>query len=180
MKADKRLGLVALSLLLLAGCGGGAVEVRAVPQTVIVVQTVIVPQTVVVTAIPEPTSTRPPTPPDGRTFSTGDVIGAFIAYHLIDERGIRVLQKADYGLAPLLGEGLRFALPDLCADCGGRVLAFASVADRDAMRTYYEGLGKQSAALFSWVFVRDNILVQINGALPAERAKRFDEVLHGM
>jgi len=54
------------------------------------------------------------------------------------------------------------------------VLACPNAADRDAIAGYYEGLGKRSAALFSWVFVKGNIVVQINGDLDDAMAKRYE------
>ena len=37
-----------------------------------------------------------------------------------------------------------------------------------------------SAAFFSHVFVRDNVLVQINGELPGDKAKQYDAALQAM
>jgi hypothetical protein len=34
--------------------------------------------------------------------------------------------------------------------------------------------------LFSWVFVKDNIVVQINGDLPEEQAKKYEAALNGL
>jgi hypothetical protein len=42
---------------------------------------------------------------------------------------------------------------------------------------YYFALGKSSAAFFSWVFIKDNVLVQINGDLPEDKAKQYQTVL---
>jgi hypothetical protein len=41
-------------------------------------------------------------------------------------------------------------------------------------------LGKENAAFFSWVFVKDNILVQINGNLPEEQAKKYEAALNAL
>ena len=38
-------------------------------------------------------------------------------------------------------------------------------------------MGASFAMLFSWVFVRDNILVQINGELPEAKAKQYETAL---
>lgn len=87
----------------------------------------------------------------------------------------------DYELAPLVAvEGMHFLIPSLCPDCGGRIYSFASQEDLDKMRKYYVELGRSSAAFFSWVFAQDNILVQINGDLPEERAIQYEAVLNDL
>jgi hypothetical protein len=45
------------------------------------------------------------------------------------------------------------------------------------MKNYYNELGRQSAALFSWVFVKDNILIQINGDLPETTARKYEAAI---
>ena len=90
----------------------------------------------------------------------------------------RVMTKDDYGLAPMLAtEGMRFLIPSLCDDCGGRVFAFSSSEDLDKTKTFYDELGKQSALFFSWTFAQGNILIQINGDLPEDQAKKYEQAL---
>ena len=91
------------------------------------------------------------------------------------------MTKDDYGLAPMMAvEGIRFLIPSLCPDCGGRVLSFASPEDLEVTKMYYVELGRASAMFFSWVFVKNNILVQINGDLPEERAEQYEAALNAM
>lgn len=88
------------------------------------------------------------------------------------------MTKDDYGLAPMIAtEATRFFIPSLCDDCGGRVFAFENADDLEAMQTYYEKLAEGSAIFFSWVFVKDNILVQINGDMPEEQARQYETAL---
>ena len=84
----------------------------------------------------------------------------------------------DYGPAPYVAKGVRFLIPSMCADCGGR--AFVGTKEEiTQLRSYYEELGKASALLFSWVFVTADgkAMVQINGELPEDQAKRYEEAL---
>jgi hypothetical protein len=74
-------------------------------------------------------------------------------------------------------EAIRFLIPSLCADCGGRLYSFTSAENLELMRSYYVRLGEASAILFSWVFVRDNLLVQINGSLPEAQARKYEAAL---
>ena len=60
---------------------------------------------------------------------------------------------------------------------GGIILAFDSQDELIQMMNYYRTLGQALPAAKSWVFSRDNVLIQINGDLPAEQAKRFEEAL---
>lgn len=158
---------------------------RIIPQTIevtrIVTQTVTVTQIVeiVVTATPEPATPTPqPTPTaEVQSWSSSQVIAAFKAAGL-EAESTWAMTANDYGAAPMVAvEGTRFLIPSLCADCGGRVMSFASQRDLDATKAYYVELGKNSALFFSWTFSKDNILVQINGSLPETTARLYEAAL---
>jgi hypothetical protein len=145
---------------------------RIVPQTVEVTR--IVEVVVTATSTPAPTATPKPA---FQKYGSADVIQAFRAAGLeIGETS--TMGPQDYGAAPMTAvEGTRFLIPSLGEDKGGRVLSFSSSADIEPVRAYYTELGKASALFFSWVFVNDNILVQINGNLPEEQARQYEAAL---
>ncbi len=160
---------------------------KEVPVTVVVTQLV----EVVVTATPEPTATLEPTatpeptatvlPPTEAPalagWTSAQVAEAFSNAGL-EAVNVRPLTKDDYGMAPMVAlEGSRFFIPSLCPDCGGRIFSFSSQSDLDILRTYYTSLAESSALFFSWVFAKDNILVQINGDLPEDIARQYEAVL---
>lgn len=115
----------------------------------------------------------------GTAFTSDDVITAFQTAGLEAENP-RPMTKDDYGLAPYLGTGTRFFLPSLCDDCGGRVIVTDNSEDAEAIQSYYEELGQSSAAFFSWVSVRDNIVLQMNGDLPEDEFRAYETTLHNM
>ncbi len=90
------------------------------------------------------------------------------------------MNKEDYGLAPLVGDGLRFLIPSLCADCGGRVFVVNNEDDMMRLKAYYDEMSKASAILFSWTFRRGNVLVQLNGDLPEQQAKAYEATLQAI
>lgn len=178
--------VVVLVIAILTACSPvqQTVEVtRVIPQTVVVTliapQTVIVTQIVEVTSTPEPpTSTPEPSPTVSfQKWTSTDVVEAFKSASL-EAENTRPMTKDDYGAAPMRAiEGTRFIVPSICPDCGGRIMSFSNQEDLDLTKAYYEELGKNSAILFSWVFVKDNILVQINGNLSEEKAKQYELAL---
>ena len=204
---DKHRAKFTLSLLLvtilaiaISSCNSGELQTievtRIIPQTVEVTQ--IVPQTievtrvvhqtviatqivqVVVTATPEPASLTPESTPTSvfQKWTSNQAIEAFKVAGLEAEE-TRPMTQDDYGMAPMLAvDGSRFLIPSLCADCGGRVLSFASQGDLDTTHAYYVELGKSSALFFSWTFAKDDILVQINGDLPEEKARQYEAALN--
>ena len=105
-----------------------------------------------------------------------DVIAAFKRVGLEAENPTPMKPK-NYGLAPFVCKGVRFLIPSLGEDNGGRVLACPNAEDRDAIAGYYERLAKKSAAFFSWVFVKGNTVVQINGDLDEETAKKYERAI---
>jgi hypothetical protein len=56
-------------------------------------------------------------------------------------------------------------------------LNFANSEALATSQSYYVELGARKAAYFSWVFVKDNILVQINGQLEETRARQYEQAL---
>ena len=59
-------------------------------------------------------------------------------------------------------------------------MSFSTQEDLEAVQNFYNELSRSSALFFSWVFVRDNILVQINGDLPEASARQYETVLNEM
>lgn len=105
-----------------------------------------------------------------------DVILAFKSAGLEAENPTQMSPK-NYGFAPYVCKGVRFLIPSLGEDSGGRILACPNAADRDTIAGYYERLGKKSAVFFSWVFVKGNIVVQINGDLDEDKAKKYEQAI---
>lgn len=113
------------------------------------------------------------------TYTPADAVAAFKAVGL-EAEDTRAMKPDDYGLAPLIGEGMRFFIPSLCEDCGGRIYAFDNQDDLEKMKTFYVTMGEESAILFSWVFTKDNILVQINGDLDEATARQYETALNNL
>ena len=116
------------------------------------------------------------------TTSPWAVIRAFRAHHL-EVGKTRAMEPDDYGFAPLVARsGVRFLIPSLGEDNGGRVMAFRNVSDLRKVKRYYDGLGRASAVLFSWTFANEGrrILVQINGQLSRAKATRYGRVVKSL
>lgn len=105
-----------------------------------------------------------------------DVVSAFKKSGLEAENPTPMGPK-NYGFAPYVCKGVRFLIPSLGEDSGGRIFVCPNAAERDAIAGYYEGLGKKSAALFSWVFVKGNVVVQINGDLEEDKARKYERAI---
>ena len=133
--------------------------------------------TLAAVACVQPTSTEVPL---FYKWNNDQVISAFKAAGL-DAESPTLMAKKDYGLAPMSAvQGIHFLVPSLCSDCGGRVFSFNTKEDLDLTNEYYVKFGKSSAALFSWTFQKDNILVQINGDLPEDKAKLYEAALNNL
>jgi hypothetical protein len=151
---------------------------RVVPQTVVVTQIV----NVIVTSTPLPLTPTPAASatPEFMKWSAADAVAALTAAG-VEFADARPMTKDDYGLAPMTAaEGIRFMIPSLCEDCGGRLYSFADLKDLELMEAYYVELGRSSAILFSWVFTQDNILIQINGQLPEETARKYETAIKSL
>lgn len=108
---------------------------------------------------------------------TGDVVVQSFKDAGLEAENTRAMTKDDYGVAPYVCTGTRFYIPSLGPDNGGRIFVCDNEADRESLKNYYIELGKTSALFFSWVFTKGNIVVQINGDLPEEQARKYETAI---
>ena len=80
-------------------------------------------------------------------------------------------------MAPSVCQGTRFFIPSLGPDNGGRIFICENQSVQAALAGYYRALGESDATLFSWVFEKGNILVQINGELPKATAQKYESAI---
>ena len=175
--------IVAIILLylfsLLTAC---APQIQEVIVTQIHTQGIEVTSEIEVTRLVVVTATPPPPTPTS-TFQKWSYQQAeqAIMDAGLEFESVREMTKDDYGLAPMNAlEGYRFIIPSLCADCGGRLYIFDDPQKLGQMKEYYDGLAEVSAMFFSWVFVQDNVLIQISGDLPDAQALQYQQALVNM
>lgn len=99
----------------------------------------------------------------------------------LEAENVRVMTKDDYGMAPMTAkEAKRFYTPSIGEDKGGRIFLFEKKSDLEKTKKYYDDLGAQSAMLHSWTFANENILVQLNGDVKEDQAKKYEEALKNL
>lgn len=108
-------------------------------------------------------------------WNNSQVVAAFKAAGLEVENPRPMSKPQDYGAAPTVAtEGTQFTVPSLGEGGSGHIYSFASEDDLERMVQYYANASTDN---FSWVYVRDNILVQVDGRLPEEKAKQYEAAL---
>jgi hypothetical protein len=155
----KKLLILMVLVLVLPACAPSAADFQvAIAQT----QAAYTPTPVPPTNTPVPTATITPTSTPVYALWTVDQASALITAAGLEFVNPRPMTKDDYGPAPMTAkEAIYFQMPSLCSDCEGRLYSFASQSDLESLQSYYVDLGKVSAFFFSWVFVKDNILIQL-------------------
>jgi len=87
----------------------------------------------------------------------------------------RTMTNDDYGSVPRVAkEGVRFFIPSLGGQKGGRIYSFATAKDLQTVQQYY---ASQSGTP-PWIFIKDNILVQIHSDLSESRANQYKNALN--
>ena len=128
------------------------------------------------TPTPSPTPTPTPVPQQPRRHR---VVTAWQAAGLEARRGQEIRVGDACGLIDCKCDGTRFLIPSLCSDgdCGGRVFECATHQAQIEMFNYYAQFCESSPLLCSHLFVDGAILVQINSDLPADRARRYEQIM---
>lgn len=112
----------------------------------------------------------------GSSVTGDDVVAAFKNAGL-EAEGSYPMTKDDYGAAPYVCTGTRFLIPSIGADNGGRIFICDNAEDLASLKDYYDELGKSSALFFSWTFAKGDVLVQINGDLPEDKARQYEAAI---
>jgi hypothetical protein len=101
--------------------------------------------------------------------------------HGLEAAKPRRMTRDDYGFAPYVGQGVRFLIPSLGENRGGRVFS-GRLGELRRLKAYYDDLGEGSAILFSWTYLnrRARILVQINGELSHAKWLKYRAVVRGL
>ncbi len=131
------------------------------------------------TPIPSPVAVSTPSAPTAKNWTTSQVVNAFRRANL-EISNPRPMTNDDYGNVPHLAtEAIRFFLPTLGGQKGGRIYDFSNARDLQTVKQYYSS-GASGSASPPWIFVKDNILVQISGELPENRAKQYQAALNSL
>jgi hypothetical protein len=110
----------------------------------------------------------------GPKAPTGATVIAAFQKAGLEAADVRPMTRSDYGEAPFVCTGTRFFIPSLGPGNGGRVFICNKIQDRNALTGYYNGLAAMGSIYVSWVFVKGNVVVQINGSLPDDTAKKYE------
>lgn len=133
----------------------------------------------------DPTSEQPSSSPNPATnfqkWTVKQILDAFASKDLevgqVWMNDIRDL----HGAPSLAVEFARFEVPSHGKDAGGIIFSFSSQADLEAVYKYHKDLGWYDSGLYyPWVFIKDNILLQINGILGETEAKEYGDILDSL
>lgn len=86
------------------------------------------------------------------------------------------MSPRNYGMAPYVCDGYRFYIPSLGNNAGGRLFVCNNKKDQQLLANFYRDLGRKSAALFSWVFEKGNVILQMNGEMDEPMAMEYKEI----
>lgn len=114
-------------------------------------------------------------------WRTSQVVAAIEAAGL-EVKIVRTGKKyEDDGLSMFMAvDAARFRIPSAGENEGGIILSFYNADDLARMQNYYLGLNRAMPEYSSWVFVKDNILLQINRSLPGAEARKYAAALDAM
>jgi hypothetical protein len=110
-------------------------------------------------------------------WSPGDIVKAF------NENGLEVektepVNKSDYSSLPAKAkEAIKFTVPLIGEEGIGCILSFEVKSNMEEIRKHYLDKNKKEE-LYSWTFVKDNILIVLNGVISEEKARMFERVLN--
>lgn len=115
-----------------------------------------------------------------RQWTAHDVLQAFHAAGLPYEIPSLPKDERDAFSSWMQVETKPFQIPNQGADANGMVLCFKNSRDLRRMQDYYTALGNALPQYRSWVFVQDNVLLQINRSVPEAVAARYAASLEGL
>jgi hypothetical protein len=113
-----------------------------------------------------------------RRWRSDQVINLFktVGLEVSNARSLSKDELTRTAVPATMRDAATFTIPSLCAVCGGSVYSFESQEALDRVKRYYESQNQGSGKI-SWVIVKDNVLVQLNGELPKNVHDKYEQVL---
>ncbi len=112
-------------------------------------------------------------------WSIDDVINSFKVRN-IEIMNIKPVTESDYKPLPdRADEGVKFSVSSLGEDTAGCILSFKYTHSLEKVKRYYQKLNKKRE-LHSWTFVKDNILLVLDGKMPEEKAREYERALNDL
>jgi len=107
------------------------------------------------------------------------------AVNVLNERSLEVKEPEyisetnQFGLPAETTELIRFAIPSVGKDIQGCILTFELKDNLNKVRNYYADLNDKGQP-HTWSFMKDNILLVIDGVVPEEKARQYESALIGL
>ena len=127
-----------------------------------------------------PTPVKVKSLPPFNLWHPGDGIKAFNSAGLMVDKVTLRKDQIDGLTMGMMVEATAFAIPVQGAPSAARgiLFCFQNEIDLQTMQSYYVSLGKALPQYSSWIFVKDNMLLQINGDVPEAVANRYARALN--
>jgi len=91
---------------------------------------------------------------------------------------MKPVTEEDYSFLPARAkEDIKFSIPSIGEDVAGCILGFNVKYDLEKVKKHYLSLNKKNK-FHSWTFVKDNILLVLDGRMTEERARKFEKALY--
>lgn len=168
MKTFRTILIIWVIVLIIAGfCGKVFAPMRGVPPATS-------PQ-----GYPIPPVIHPVVPPSEffKKWSITEVVNSFQRSGL-EIANIKSVTEVDSSSLPARPEqGIKFSIPSVREEVAGCVLSFDMEKSLEKVRKHYLSLNKKNK-LYSWTFVKDNILLVLDSTLPEEKARGFEKALY--
>lgn len=134
------------------------------------------------TPVPKPPPVIQPVVPPPQFFnkwSITEVVNSFQGNGL-EIANIKPVSEEDYSSLPVGPEqGIKFSIPSIREDAVGCILSFDDKYDLEKVKKHYQSLNKKGE-LYSWTFVKDNILLVLDGAIQEAKAREYERALYDL
>lgn len=129
------------------------------------------------TILPTPIVNGAPLAAETAHWRASNVIGAFQAAGLTARvvHGAAKDERDGFSAFRVI-EAVRFRISENDKEMG-MVLCFETAADREQVQSYFLALNRSLPQFRSWLFVKDNILLQINHEVPEQEARAYANIL---
>lgn len=122
----------------------------------------------------------PPPPGFPHEWIAKDVVESFSSNGLKVEEPISILKDVNHNPAiNVADEAIRFDLDSFGKESAVCIHTFKSRDDLDTLQEYFLEQNEKGE-LYTWSFVKDNVLLVLTGTIPEEIARHYESVLYDL